>query len=249
MTIPYPGFWGAYPTYFTVANQLALEWSAAYDLDANSTIEILTLPSNPQGDIYTPVYPDADHLYDLVYYWPHLAPNLTAMLSHEVMVFSLTNLSGHASTRFGWALIKDPTLAATTTAIMAKQTQEVSTSIINRATVILKALAGDTGDIFFPTIKQFLHDRWDRILALFNSIPQTRVSMAGTPYTSYLWLQFLRPEEQSDNALKQIFANLYISGDTGTEYGDTTGKFRINLTLHSYPFEILLKRLSMLLMG
>ena len=46
-----------------------------------------------------------------VYNWPSLT-NVTDNVDHDIMLFSLSKLSGHAGSRVGWAIVSDPEVAA-----------------------------------------------------------------------------------------------------------------------------------------
>ncbi|KAL2497036.1 Tryptophan aminotransferase-related protein 4 [Abeliophyllum distichum] len=45
-------------------------------------------------------------IYDHAYYWPHFTA-IPAPADEDVMIFTISKLTGHAGSRFGWALVKD----------------------------------------------------------------------------------------------------------------------------------------------
>lgn len=73
--------------------------------DANNTnlIELVTSPNNPDGQLKKSVLhgPNVKAIYDRVYYWPHFTAIDSAPADEEVMLFSLSKLTGHAGSRFG----------------------------------------------------------------------------------------------------------------------------------------------------
>jgi L-tryptophan---pyruvate aminotransferase len=81
------------------------------NLNPKDVIEFQAQPNNPDGLIKDPHYKNSPYVvHDLVYYWPHHEINLTK--KHEDnMLFSLSKMTGHSSTRLGWALIKDEEIA------------------------------------------------------------------------------------------------------------------------------------------
>ena len=61
-----------------------------------------------------PVGPGASSIHDLVYNWPCYTANLS-MSGRDapvgVAVFTASKLLGHASSRFGWAFVRDAVVA------------------------------------------------------------------------------------------------------------------------------------------
>lgn len=71
--------------------------------DAGNVIEFVTSPNNPDGKLTKAVLqgPNSSAIYDRVYYWPHFTAIPTAA-NDDLMIFSLSKLTGHAGTRFGY---------------------------------------------------------------------------------------------------------------------------------------------------
>lgn len=71
--------------------------------EAGKVIEFVTSPNNPDGKLNKAVLhgPNASAIYDRVYYWPHFTaiPNPA---DDDLMLFSLSKLTGHAGSRFGY---------------------------------------------------------------------------------------------------------------------------------------------------
>ena len=55
-------------------------------------------PNNPDGTDRQPWYKEAHHVWDMVYHWPSMV-NYSEPASHDIMLFSMSKLSGHAGTR------------------------------------------------------------------------------------------------------------------------------------------------------
>jgi hypothetical protein len=73
-----------------------------------SVIEVLTTPNNPDNRAKQPVVKgSAAQITDLVYYWPHYT-SATPKRNDDLMIFSLSKLSGYAASRLGWAFVRDP---------------------------------------------------------------------------------------------------------------------------------------------
>ena len=71
-------------------------------LSASTTLEFVTSPNNTDGAPRTAALsgPHAHSVYDLAYYWPHFTP-IPAPADDDVMLFTLSKLTGHAGTRIG----------------------------------------------------------------------------------------------------------------------------------------------------
>lgn len=70
--------------------------------------QIITCPNNPDGKHESFSYTE-DSIYDLVYNWPQYTDVIK--YDEDLMVFGLAKATGHASTRVGWALVKDKNIA------------------------------------------------------------------------------------------------------------------------------------------
>jgi histidinol-phosphate/aromatic aminotransferase/cobyric acid decarboxylase-like protein len=66
-------------------------------------IEFVTSPNNPDGQLRKAVlhgYPNAKAIYDHAYYWPHFSP-IPTPADEDIMIFTISKLTGHAGARFG----------------------------------------------------------------------------------------------------------------------------------------------------
>lgn len=65
-------------------------------------IEFVTSPNNPDGKLNKANFqgPNSEAIYDRVYYWPHFTP-IPTPADEDVMLFSISKLTGHAGTRLG----------------------------------------------------------------------------------------------------------------------------------------------------
>lgn len=71
--------------------------------DTNTDIiEFVTSPNNPDGQLNEAVLQgrNVKAIYDRAYYWPHFTA-IPAPADEEVMLFTLSKLTGHAGSRFG----------------------------------------------------------------------------------------------------------------------------------------------------
>lgn len=65
-------------------------------------IELVTSPNNPDGQLKKAVLqgPPAKTIHDFAYYWPHYTP-IPALADENLMIFTLSKLTGHGGSRFG----------------------------------------------------------------------------------------------------------------------------------------------------
>ena len=77
------------------------QWKNSSDSRLNF-IEIVTAPNNPDGQMNKAVLegPYVKAIHDHAYYWPHFTA-IPTPADEDVMLFSLSKLTGHAGTRFG----------------------------------------------------------------------------------------------------------------------------------------------------
>ncbi|KAG5100206.1 hypothetical protein JHK82_045258 [Glycine max] len=65
-------------------------------------IEFVTSPNNPDGNLNKGVLKGSDvkTIYDRAYYWPHFTA-IPSPADDDLMVFTISKLTGHAGSRFG----------------------------------------------------------------------------------------------------------------------------------------------------
>lgn len=67
-----------------------------------NVIEFVTSPNNPDGNLREAVCEGANvrAIYDHAYYWPHFTA-IPSPADEDVMIFTISKLTGHAGSRFG----------------------------------------------------------------------------------------------------------------------------------------------------
>ncbi|OMO73452.1 EGF-like, alliinase, partial [Corchorus capsularis] len=67
-----------------------------------NVIEIVTSPNNPDGQLKKALLqgPSVNTINDYAYYWPHYTP-IPAPADEDLMLFTLSKLTGHGGSRFG----------------------------------------------------------------------------------------------------------------------------------------------------
>ncbi|KAJ9546041.1 hypothetical protein OSB04_025748 [Centaurea solstitialis] len=74
-------------------------WQSNNSTNNLDVVEFVTSPNNPDGELKKSVL-GGKTIYDHAYYWPHFTP-IPAPSDHDLMVFTLSKLTGHAGVRFG----------------------------------------------------------------------------------------------------------------------------------------------------
>jgi histidinol-phosphate/aromatic aminotransferase/cobyric acid decarboxylase-like protein len=113
-----PSIVQAYRTSTELFDSQENHWAGNAAMWANAStknediIEFVTSPNNPDAQLRKPVVGGAAAIVDHAYYWPHFT-HIPAPADEDVMLFTVSKLSGHASSRFGYA----PTLNLLTYAV------------------------------------------------------------------------------------------------------------------------------------
>jgi len=166
----------------TLASFAGLEWKK----DKNS-LSICTIPNNPDGSFST--YAKCNIL-DLTYMWPQYTPKIKRY-NHPIMVFSLSKATGHASTRIGWAIIKDKDIATALEQYIELSTSGLSIdSQIKAEKIIASQLKKDF--TVFEDGKKTLDARWSIINRLIRNkaFPFKVLNNSGM----FLWAEGACPE-------------------------------------------------------
>eukprot|EP00045_Choanoeca_perplexa_P015640 m.199850 g.199850 ORF g.199850 m.199850 type:complete len:814 (-) comp17045_c0_seq2:91-2532(-) len=214
-------------------------------INPSSVIEILTTPNNPDNRAKEPVVKGSSaQITDLVYDWPHYTPTTSAR-ADDLMIFSLSKLSGYAASRLGWAFVRDPDVVATMSKYMFLQSTAPAVESQLRGVKVLNAIADNYhGDMdFFTTTHTLLTERWRRLRSIFSS--QKRFELAGEDGGLFMWVQCLHADDQKDCAAP--FGTVGITTETGVAYGSDTSHVRICMGHHNSTFELLTARLQQLM--
>ncbi|KAE8718898.1 tryptophan aminotransferase-related protein 4 [Hibiscus syriacus] len=162
----------------------AYTWRNRSDASSTNMIELVTSPNNPDGQLKQAVLhgPNVKTIYDRAYYWPHYTP-IPAPADEDVMVFTLSMLTGHAGTRLGWAVIEDETVFNRMTTHMHVNSLGMSKDAQLRAFRLLKAVLEEVTEIFdfaYKTMKS------SKVRQLSQGTSLNLTSMPGT-YRGHLY--------------------------------------------------------------
>ncbi|KAL4303629.1 hypothetical protein GQ457_10G002650 [Hibiscus cannabinus] len=233
----------------------AYTWRNRSDGSSTNVIEFVTSPNNPDGQLKQAILhgPNVKTIYDRAYYWPHFTP-IPASADEDVMVFTLSKLTGHAGTRLGWAVIKDEALFKRMMEHMRLNSMGVSKDAQLRAFRLLKTVLEEGTEIFdfaYRTMKS----RWERLVrtislsdrfSLQENNPQycTFYSKVRQLSPAYGWLKCEREEDKDCYAVLKA-AN--IIGREGHRYGAEDRYVRLSLVKTEDDFGLLIERLNELI--
>jgi len=206
-------------------------------------MEVVTIPNNPDGEMRTPFYGTNRTMLDAVYYWPSLSGNPTFELdplTAPVTIFSFTKLSGHAGSRFGWAIVEDPAIAYQMFYWNAIMTVHLSVEQAFRASIVLEYLNGNGGDHFFNWVRTQLSQRWLRFEAAAATQPLMQIQ--SRKYTQYAWVEVL---DRTDAEIDAACAAVGLAPDRGADFGSVS-HIRFNLAEHEVTFAEILNRITQL---
>ncbi|CAL9756186.1 unnamed protein product [Musa acuminata subsp. burmannicoides] len=118
---------------------LTSEWANVSASSLTNFIEFVTSPNNPDGLLRQSVLCGSAVIHDHAYYWPHYSA-IPAPADEDIMLFTNSKISGHASSRLGWAVIKDEKIYERVTRYMLSNTMGVSRDTQLRVLKLNKAM-------------------------------------------------------------------------------------------------------------
>ena len=236
-------------------------WQAADAPPQPSTerpvIEMVTSPNNPDGTMREAKVSPSEHsytVYDHVYFWPHFAPITGPVTDHvhnrSVALFSLSKLTGHASTRIGWAVCRSAEVAALMRHFILLNTRHVPRESQLRAAAALEHVVATKGQLF-GYARSLMLSRWARLQACFKGSaafelqaldPAAKDAFSDetdyAPSPAYAWVKQL---DGGDAAASLRAAG--VVGRPGVAYGASVAFVRIELLMREQTFNVMLEKL------
>ncbi|KAL8118380.1 L-tryptophan--pyruvate aminotransferase 1-like [Apium graveolens] len=258
-------YYSAYPLQTNYLKSGLHRWAGdAQNFSTNEPyIEVVTSPNNPDGSIRQAVA-NGDKgilVHDLAYYWPQYTP-ITHQADEDIMLFTISKSTGHAGSRIGWALIKDPEIAKKMTKFMEISTIGVSKESQIRAARILQAVSDDYDSIstvndddrFFDYSYSFMVKRWNELKAVVDKsekfslpkLPPDTCTFSGKTFEPLPAFAWLKCEEETVDDCASYLRSHKILTRAGKHFGASSKYVRISMLDTSYKFKILTERLSKL---
>ncbi|PRQ24596.1 putative alliin lyase [Rosa chinensis] len=219
-------------------------------------IEFVTAPNNPDGKLNKANFqgPNSEAIYDRVYYWPHFTP-IPTPANDNVMVFSISKLTGHAGTRLGWAVIKDEEVYQRMLQHTLTSNLGISRDAQLRALKLLKVVVEGGGKEIFQFGYTTMRNRWENLsnaLSVSNRFSLQKVEpqyctffqKIRGPSPAFAWVKCEREEDKDCYTVLKEEANVY--GRSGSVFGAEDRYVRLALIRSQDDFDILLYRLNQL---
>lgn len=236
-------------------------------LNSTTFIEFITSPNNPDAQPNEAVLKgkNVKAVYDHAYYWPHFTA-ISQAADEDIMLFTISKLTGHAGSRLGWAIIKDYDLYQKMYLYIQYNTLGVSHDTQLRATTLLKAIISgyeqskgmkafktDSKQLLFHYAYPVMRRRWESLERIFSA--SDRFSLQSLqplycnffkkvtdPSPAYAWVKCEREEEDCTAVLEKAG----IIGRAAKEFGADKRYVRLSLLKRDDAFAVLERRLQAL---
>ncbi|XP_042483475.1 tryptophan aminotransferase-related protein 4-like [Macadamia integrifolia] len=162
-------------------------WKNISNNSTNSFLEIVTSPNNPDSKLRQPVLQGSSvkTMYDHAYYWPHYSA-IPTPANGDLMIFTLSKITGHAGSRFGWAVIKDADVYRRMTTYLQFNSMGVSHETQVRALELLKVVLEDEGRALFEFGYKVIADRWAKLNKIISASTYFSLQKLSPQYCTYL---------------------------------------------------------------
>jgi L-tryptophan--pyruvate aminotransferase len=231
---------------------------------STAMIEIVTSPNNPDGRRAVPAFQENPGMliHDHVYHWPTILnpeQDTIELENEEIMIFSLSKLTGHAASRIGWALVKDAQVAKDMASFVWLQSTHASVeaqySAIKIIRSILKSvqqpLTNERNDAkdknFFEFARNELLNRWTSVESVLRS-PSSAIELVGKRGSPCLWLR-CRDDTSGGETCASRFSRVGIVAEDGESFGADNNHTRICIASDRSSFDLILERMKNLVNG
>lgn len=229
-------------------------WKNSSDTGVN-LIEFVTSPNNPDCQLNKAVLqgPTVKTIYDHAYYWPHFTA-IPSPADEDLMIFTLSKFTGHAGSRFGWAVVKDKEVYQRMLLYIQMSEIGISRETQLRALKLLKVALEGHGKEIFEFAFEVMKERWEKLGEVFSASRRFSIQQIAPQYCTffenvrgpspaYAWVKCEREEDYDCYAVLQA-AN--INGREGSKFGVEKRYVRLSLLKGEDDFNILLDRLTKL---
>ncbi|KAL1810350.1 hypothetical protein ACET3Z_027340 [Daucus carota] len=256
-------FYSSYPLMTDYLKSGLHRWAGdAYNFSTDEPyIELVTSPNNPDGSIRQAVV-NGDKgilVHDLAYYWPQYTP-ISHRADEDVMLFTISKSTGHAGTRIGWALVKDPEIAKKMTKFIEINTIGVSKDSQLRAARILQAVSDDydssgnakKNEQFFEYSYKVMVKRWNELRAAVDKsqifslpkFPPGTCTFSGQTFEPQPAFAWVKCEQETVDDCESFFRGHNILTRGGKHFGVSPKYVRISMLDSNHKFKIFTERLS-----
>ncbi|CAL4961700.1 unnamed protein product [Urochloa decumbens] len=230
--------------------------SRANSTDGGGFIEFVTSPNNPDAVLREPALagsPAAAAIFDRAYYWPHFT-HIPAPADEDVMMFTMSKPSGHAGSRFGWALIRDDAVAARALEYVSNSIMGASRDTQLRMLGIVKAMLAKLHgeDDIFAFGHDVMRTRWRRLNAVVSRSRRISVQKMAPEYCTYFHrirepspaYAWVKCEREEDEDCYEALLKAKIITRTGVGNEVSSRYTRISLLKSDDDFDVLMERIT-----
>ncbi|XP_008239306.1 PREDICTED: tryptophan aminotransferase-related protein 2 [Prunus mume] len=256
-------FYSSYPSMTDYLKSGLYKWAGdARSFDKEGPyIELVTSPNNPDGFVRHSMVNRSGGIlvHDLAYYWPQYTP-ISSAADHDLTLFTVSKATGHAGTRIGWALVKDPEVAKKMIKFIELSTIGVSRDSQLRAARILEVIINssqnpgrpESGESFFKISHHLMAERWQLLREAVNrgrffSLPDFQqgfcqfLNQVSQPQPAFAWLKC---EDESVEDCESLLRDHKILTRGGRSFGVGPKYIRVSMLDRDHNFNLFLKRLA-----
>ncbi|KAL0352260.1 UNVERIFIED_CONTAM: Tryptophan aminotransferase-related protein 4 [Sesamum calycinum] len=192
-----------------------------------NVIEFVASPNNPDGNLKKAVLegPSVKTIHDYAYYWPHYTA-IPAPADEDLMIFTMSKLTGHAGSRFGTQL---------------------------RALKLIKVVLENGGRGIYNFAYKTMRGRWTKlnhVLSLSKRFKLQEIPPSFCNYSrtvrgaspAFAWLKCTK--EEDSNCYKVLHQEANILGREGSSFDAENHYVRLSLVKRADEFNLLLDRLE-----
>ncbi|GLT74617.1 hypothetical protein SLA2020_464050 [Shorea laevis] len=224
--------------------------------DIGNFIEFVTSPNNPDGQLRKGILEGSNvkRIHDFAYYWPHYTAT-PFPADEDLMLFTLSKLTGHGGSRFGWAIVKDKAVYEDMLKYMSLSTYGVPKETQLRALKLLDVVIATAGREMFDFGYSTMKERWgkfSKVLSMSKRFSYQQFDplhfcnyfqeLRG-PTPPFVWLKCEREEDVDCNVVLKL---VNMTGCDGPQFGAARRRVRLTLVNTQDDFELLIQRMEML---
>ncbi|EPS60597.1 hypothetical protein M569_14205, partial [Genlisea aurea] len=256
-------YYSSYPLIVDLLKSRLYGWGGCareFQDDGEAFVELVTYPNNPDGAMRKSVVNGSRGIliHDLAYYWPQYVP-IVSPADHDVMLFTVSKSTGHAGTRLGWAVVKDPEIARKMTEFIILNTIGVSKDSQHRAAKIIQVIC-DTHerrsdfrgvDPFFDHSFNSMARRWrqlrnaveDSNLFTLPEFPRATCTFSGRSFSTQPAFAWVKCEAKNVDNCERFLKQNKILTRSGKHFGESEKYVRISVLPSDQVFEQFVERL------
>ncbi|KAL0324888.1 UNVERIFIED_CONTAM: Tryptophan aminotransferase-related protein 4 [Sesamum radiatum] len=240
----------AFLSEFFKANQFEFHGDASLLRNRTSNtienvIELVASPNNPDGNLKKAVLegPSVKTIHDYAYYWPHYTA-IPAPADEDLMIFTMSKLTGHAGSRFGWAIVKDKNVYENMLQYKSLADSGTSKDTQLRALKLIKVVLENGGRGIYNFAYKTMRGRWTKLNHVLSL--SKRFKLQEIPLHSAIIPEQLEEhlQEEDSNCYKVLHQEANILGREGSSFDAENHYVRLSLVKRADEFNLLLDRLE-----